>query len=166
MDTTTHEDVLELEMREKGLNAPRVLPAHIDASIVAEQFLQPAGTTLTICVLTLFNGFTVTGESAAASPENFDAEIGRRIARANAREKIWPLAGYLLKTRLWEQARAIGTTVAPKTGGIQLFEELQSSLIEFRDLVQILAADMPMPDELAQRVGQAVSRANDLVGRS
>lgn len=55
---------------------------------------------LTFCVLVLRNGFTVTGESACASPENFDPQIGRDIAFRNAREKIWPLEGYLLKQRL------------------------------------------------------------------
>lgn len=55
---------------------------------------------LTFCVLVLKNGFTVTGESACASPENFDAELGRKIARQNACQKIWPLMGYELKCRL------------------------------------------------------------------
>ena len=55
---------------------------------------------LTFCVLVLKNGFTVTGESACASPENFDAEIGRKIARENAINKVWPLMGYELKTKL------------------------------------------------------------------
>ena len=57
-------------------------------------------TLLTFCVLELRNGFTVTGESACASPENFDAEIGRKIARANAINKVWPLMGYELRTNL------------------------------------------------------------------
>jgi hypothetical protein len=51
-------------------------------------------------VLVLRNGFTVTGESACASPENFDAEIGRKIARANAVQKVWPLMGYELRSKL------------------------------------------------------------------
>lgn len=55
---------------------------------------------LTFCVLVLRNGFTVTGESACASPENFDAEIGRRVARENAVQKIWPLMGYELRTNI------------------------------------------------------------------
>lgn len=59
---------------------------------------------LTFCVLVLRNGFTVTGESACASPENFDAEIGRKIARQNAEQKIWPLMGYALKQRITEAA--------------------------------------------------------------
>jgi hypothetical protein len=55
---------------------------------------------LTFCVLVARNGFTVTGESACASKENFDAEIGRRVARANAVQKLWPLMGYALKQDL------------------------------------------------------------------
>lgn len=55
---------------------------------------------LTFCVLVLRNGFTVTGESACVSPENFDAELGRKIARQKAVEKIWPLMGYELCSRL------------------------------------------------------------------
>ncbi len=55
---------------------------------------------LTFCVLVLRNGFTVTGESACASPENFDAEIDRKIARDNAVNKVWMLEGYLLKEKL------------------------------------------------------------------
>ena len=55
---------------------------------------------LTFCVLVLKNGFTVTGESACASPENFNAEIGRQIARQNAVQKIWPLMGYELRSRI------------------------------------------------------------------
>ena len=67
--------------------------------------LRPGGTALlTFCVLVLRNGFTVTGESACASPENFDAEIGRKIARANAVNKLWPLMGYALKERLAAEA--------------------------------------------------------------
>lgn len=59
---------------------------------------------LTFCVLILKNGFTVTGESACASPENFDAELGRKIARQNAVQKIWPLMGYALKNSLSGQS--------------------------------------------------------------
>lgn len=60
---------------------------------------------LTICVLVLRNGFTVTGESACVSPENFDAELGRKIARANAVNKMWPLMGYALKDKLAESEK-------------------------------------------------------------
>lgn len=96
--------------------APRVMPDDIEANIVEEHYFTardgcegacggggtyPVGLgLLTFCVLTLRNGFTVTGESACASPENFNAEIGRKIARANAVNKIWPLMGYALKEQL------------------------------------------------------------------
>lgn len=96
------EQQLEQEIQAKGLNAPRLTPDLIDSVIVGEQYTVFQGTSLTVCCLTLRNGFTVTGESAAASIENFDAEIGRQIARRNAREKIWMLEGYLLKQRLYE----------------------------------------------------------------
>ncbi|ABS69698.1 conserved hypothetical protein [Xanthobacter versatilis] len=98
------ETAMEAELQAKGLTAPRLTPALIDAQIVGEAYHVFPGTTLTVCALTLLNGFLVVGESAAASPENFDAEIGRRIARDNARSKIWALEGYLLRSIL---ARAL-----------------------------------------------------------
>jgi hypothetical protein len=110
---------IEAEIQAKGLTAPRVTPADIEANIAETHYFTAAdgvrgsaiadglddGSTpplhlLTFCVLVLRNGFTVTGESACASPENFDAEIGRTIARQNAMQKIWPLMGYALKERL------------------------------------------------------------------
>ena len=94
------EKAIEAEIQAKGLNAPRLNPAHIDAQIVAEDYYVFPGTTMTVCLLTLKNGFHVIGESAAASPQNFDAEIGRKIARDNARNKIWALEGYALRTKL------------------------------------------------------------------
>lgn len=111
---------IEHEIQEKGLTAPRITPDDIEANIVKEVYFTAAEgisghatmtgdfsktitsehTLLTFCVLTLRNGFTVTGESACASPENFNAEIGNKIARANAVGKVWPLMGYALKSRL------------------------------------------------------------------
>jgi hypothetical protein len=88
---------LEQEIKEKGLNAPRISLAHIEGVIVSEYYHVPPGTTLTLCVLTLRNGFTVVGESACASPENFNEELGHKIARDNALNKIWVLEGYLLR---------------------------------------------------------------------
>lgn len=121
---------IEQQILAKGLTAPRIAPADIEANIVSEhyftadegnfghQYLRtinenggvidreartnhaPSLKLLTFCVLVLRNGFTVTGESACASPENFDAEVGRYIARQNAFNKIWPLMGYELRSRL------------------------------------------------------------------
>ena len=97
-----NEAKLEQEIKAKGLNAPRLTPTLIDACIVSEDYHVFPGTTLTVCCLTLVNGFTVTGESASASPKNFDKQIGKDVARANAREKIWALEGYRLKQMLHE----------------------------------------------------------------
>lgn len=116
---------IEQEIQAKGLTAPRVTPADLKANIVGEYFFTAADgvqaafhaqdeitrltgahgelALLTFCVLVLRNGFTVTGESACASPENFDADLGRRIARQNAEQKIWPLMGYELKERLHQR---------------------------------------------------------------
>lgn len=95
-----NEQSVEQEIQSKGLNAPRVTPADVDAAITGEQYHVFEGTTVTVCCLNLRNGFTVVGESACASPENFDAELGRKIARDNARQKIWALEGYALRCRL------------------------------------------------------------------
>ncbi len=94
------EQAIEKEIQAKGLTAPRLTPDAIDATIVGEAFYVFPGTTLTVCALTLKNGFQVTGESAAASPTNFNEELGRKIARDNARNKIWALEGYLLRSKL------------------------------------------------------------------
>jgi hypothetical protein len=122
----TTDDAIESEIQAKGKTAPRVTPADIEVNIIDEHYftasdgvlgsiyaasedgdIGDAGapvslSLLTFCVLTLANGFTVTGESACASPQNFDAEIGRKIARENAVQKVWPLMGYVLKQRLHE----------------------------------------------------------------
>ena len=114
---STTDESIEQEIQAKGLTAPRVTPADIEANIRAETYftafdgsmaddrdmtMQDADALklLTFCVLVLRNGFTVTGESACASPENFNAEIGRKIARQNAVQKVWPLLGFALKERL------------------------------------------------------------------
>lgn len=118
---------IEKDIVAKGKTAPRVTPNHIESLIVSEHCFtaydgiggdgamatyksaldltesQEALKLLTFCVLVLRNGFTVTGESACASPENYDEEIGRKIARQNAVNKIWLLEGYLLKQRLSEE---------------------------------------------------------------
>lgn len=101
-DVTGQDETVEQEIQRKGLNAARVTPARIREVIVAAEYIRPLrrGSTLTICVLTLENGTEVTGESACASPENFNEELGQRIARENAERKIWALEGYLLRANL------------------------------------------------------------------
>jgi len=97
------EQEIEKEIQDKGLNAPRLNPDMIDESIVSEQYHVFPNTSFTVCLLTLRNGYSVCGESASASIENFDAAIGRKIARQNARNKIWALEGYLLREMLHTQ---------------------------------------------------------------
>lgn len=112
---------IEAELVAKGLTAPRVTPDDIEANIASEHYFTAmdgivgaagcpsivAGTPvrspldlLTLCVLVLKNGFTVIGQSACASPENFNEAIGKRLARADAVDKLWPLMGYELRSRL------------------------------------------------------------------
>ena len=95
-----NEAAIEKEIQDRGLNAPRLTPDKIEATIKGEDYHVFPGSNLTVCCLTLQNGFTVTGESACVSPANFNAELGRKIARGHARDKIWALEGYLLKQRL------------------------------------------------------------------
>jgi hypothetical protein len=96
----SHEKDIEQEIQDKGLNAPRLTPQSIDDTIVYEEYFRVSNTTTTICYLGLRNGFGVVGMSAAVSMANFDEEIGKKIARDNARAQIWALEGYLLKERL------------------------------------------------------------------
>lgn len=121
----TDDSGIEQEIKAKGLTAPRVTPSDIEDNIISEHYFTAADAAgfppvegvdyipprnrgpldlLTICVMVLKNGFTVTGESACASPDNFDAALGKKIAQANAVNKIWPLMGYELKQRLYEGA--------------------------------------------------------------
>lgn len=105
------DSAIETEIQAKGLTAPRVTLQTIEDQIACEYAFtadkatagcpeHPSLALLTICVLVLRNGFTVTGESACASPENFDADLGIKIARKHAMDKIWALEGYALKSRL------------------------------------------------------------------
>lgn len=98
---------IEKQINNKGLNAPRLTPKHIEQCIKEVEYYVFPKTQLTVCCITLQNGYTVTGESACASPENFDKEIGETIANRNAKDKIWALEGYLLKEKLTKKSRNI-----------------------------------------------------------
>lgn len=148
-----NDQAIEQEIQAKGLTAPRIMPADIEANIVSEHYFVasqpgvvvmagpaalPGGLSieqarpaaldmLTFCVLVLRNGFTVTGESVWTRPERFDAELGRKAARRNAVEKIWPLMGYELRSKLagieaniaseWYFTASHGAAVAPHDTG-------------------------------------------------
>lgn len=115
------------EVLSQRSKAPRVTLAAVERSIIAEHYFtayegrmgsvvegtyqtigRDAGSETdleslkltTFCVLVLENGYTVHGSSACASPDNFDPEIGKGIARKNAVDQIWPLMGYELRTKL------------------------------------------------------------------
>lgn len=118
---------IERQIQAKGKTAPRVTPEALKAHIkhihfftafqgamaelgsdgvpptVYEQDVAAPLRLLTICVITMQNGFTVLGQSACASPENFDADIGKNIAQQNAENEMWPLLGYALKEKLHAQ---------------------------------------------------------------
>lgn len=120
------DQAIEQEIQAKGLTAPRVTPADVEAEIVSEHYFTaregvlgsvasdgvpatayeqanaaPASLgLLTFCVLRLRNGFTVTGESACVSAKNFDPEIGRSIAREKAVDQVWQLLGFRLADAL------------------------------------------------------------------
>jgi hypothetical protein len=99
-----NEQMLETEIAAKASKAPRLTPEMIDAEIITEQYHVFPGTTVTVCCLTLRNGFNTIGHSACVSPDNFDEAIGRKVARDKARDKIWELEGYLLREMLWFDA--------------------------------------------------------------
>jgi hypothetical protein len=102
--------------------APRVTLEDLEGSIASEHYIRAneAVTTshgdaysdvtesalacLTVCVLVTKSGFTVTGESACAAPENFNAELGRKFAREQAIRKLWAFEGFALRKRLAEAA--------------------------------------------------------------
>ncbi len=131
----TPDEELEDMIKEKGKTAPRVTPEQIESRIVGEYYFRlgdaiegtaannwagasasvevnqrqvdvDRANVMTLCVLILSNGFTVIGESACVSPENYDPEVGNKIARQNAVHRIWMLEGYLLKEKLSIEARS------------------------------------------------------------
>lgn len=95
---------IEQEIQNKGLNAPRLTPELIDSVIVNETYTTLPSGKVMICELTLKNGFSVRGESSCVSKENFNEEIGKKISREEARNKIWQLEGYLLQEKLYRDS--------------------------------------------------------------
>ena len=120
---------IEQEIQRKGLNAPRLNPEAIEDAIISERYHVFDGSCLTVCALTLRNGFSVIGESASASQDNFDAAIGRETAREKAKEKIWMLEGYLLRQRLHEQA------FCSRPEGVERSSDACTSKVLQRDIV-------------------------------
>ncbi len=100
----TDDSAIEQAIQAKGLTAPRITPADIEANIADVEIVKHvsvSGQVLRWAVITTRNGFAVTGRpSASVSPENDDAEIGTAVAIANAKNELWPLMGYALRSKL------------------------------------------------------------------
>lgn len=170
------EQQIEQQIQAKGVNAPRVTPQDIDAKIKGIYYSNPLqgvnpetamdeGTyqnlrCLTFCTIVLENGFTVTGESACASPENFDEAIGQEIAFKNAREKIWLLEGYLLKEKLNHQIKIQEKqiTLGDVKNNIQHQREFFSDE-ENKHVVQLKLTDGAVVTELHSNKDHAVTLA-------
>lgn len=102
------DSAIEAEIQAKGLTAPRVTPAHIASLMQRVKFTFNVEGTSTFCHAFLDGEFLLaTGHSACVSKENFDAEIGEKIAKGNvmkpASDKLWELEGYLLRNKLRQE---------------------------------------------------------------
>jgi len=118
---TSHQ--IEQEIQAKGANvAPRITPADVEANIVSERYFTARDGVdaltgcdgridcdpfemelglVTFCVIILRNGTKLVGvNEGPVSPANFDAELGRKLARQKAVDQIWPLMGYELRSKL------------------------------------------------------------------
>ena len=83
----------------------RVTIEDIENEIADESYHRFAGTTVTVCLLILKNGFTVVGKSACCSKENFNEELGRSYAREDAINQLWTLLGFRLRDELSKAER-------------------------------------------------------------
>jgi len=83
------------------MNENRVTEEYMNSRIKSTEYFVLPGTTVTVCNITIDNGFSVRGEAACVDPENFDEEIGRRISQKNAYNKLWSLFGFLLAETLY-----------------------------------------------------------------
>ncbi|MCQ4165127.1 Gp49 family protein [Tahibacter harae] len=152
-------DPIQAAIAAKGLSAPRVTPADVQASIKSEFYFtaadgvmgaselgtRPAGRAeslnrLTFCVLVLDNGFTVTGESACASPANFDPEVGRLAARRSAETKIWPLLGFRLRDQLAAADAPTGTAVSGPPAGAAPITAFRDGVVQTAASVEAFGA--------------------------
>lgn len=80
----------------------KVTKEGIQARITNTEFFVLPGTTVTICSITLDNGYSVRGESACVDPANYRQDIGEKIAYDNAFNQLWPLFGFLLAEKRYQ----------------------------------------------------------------
>lgn len=160
----TDDQDIEQKIQAKGLTAPRLTPANIDAAIVGETFtVLPSGKVM-VCELTLRNGFTVRGESATVSKANFDHEIGQHISRANAHNKVLELEGYLLQDRLANQATHGASTAASTLPPHQqrVLDEKQDLDIKGSALSQFIGCN-PIFNTLSPAEQERLKEQNDVM---
>ena len=158
---------IETEIQAKGLTAaPRITPDDVEANIASEHYFTAAQgryaatganvetgdplSLLTFCVLVLKNGFTVTGENACVSPENFDPELGRKLARQKAIDKVWELMGYALKERLAATSSevTIGINHSSDADVEQGFSDQPEADAVTKELIRAAVAHITTPEVL------------------
>lgn len=129
----------------------KLTPEYLESLIQEETYLRPGGGTLTICVLTLQGGVTVTGESNVITPDNFDAAIGQKMAREKAVDAMWPLEGYYVKRAgselLIRAARAAHAAIRP--GWDDLHPKTQDAFIECARMAVNMQPDEDIPEPIA-----------------
>ena len=103
-----NEQKVEALIQQEQALAPRVTPEDLDKNIASVEFVKHVtntGKVLRWCILNTVNGFAVTGEpSVSVSVENDRQSVGEEVAYDNARSKLWPLMGYLLTEKLYQEA--------------------------------------------------------------
>jgi len=83
----------------------KITPEHLESLIIGESYYNFPGTTVTVCCLSLENGFNAVGDSACVDPANFDVAIGECIAREKAVDSMWSLEGYNLMQKIYEEGQ-------------------------------------------------------------
>jgi hypothetical protein len=108
MSDADTEKSLEQRLKDAKCDAPRLTPEKVDSVIMDAQYVMyPSGKGMA-CELVLANGYTVRGESCVVDRKNFREDIGREIAFADAKKKVWGLEAYLLQQRLADAEKDMG----------------------------------------------------------
>jgi hypothetical protein len=137
--SVTLDDVNAEIVSEHYINAGEAIHASDLQAGRPTQVLPQSLALLTICILTLRNGFTVTGKSACVDPALYNREKGQELARKQAVEHIWPFLGFRLADRL-NQDRVTGPAVADTLENAPVVQE--------REVIQPYAGilrNSPMP---------------------
>lgn len=173
------------------MSAPSIQPEDIEAAIADEQYFTAtqgvygaagspgivAGVPLnspldriTICVLTLKNGFTAVGvNEGPVSAENFNADLGREYAREHALEKLWLVLGYQLKEALYQRRSEVvpGTAVPVAQGGPKQYTPKDVWRVRVKTAAAALQElTIQMHDGTSHQVVLTAELMQDLRGRS